>query len=153
MDVGVVDPAATRELRRTVLRPGRAPGDPLPGDDLPDAVHLGAWDDDGRMLGTCFVYADPCPWRPELAGAWHLRQMATVPDRRGEGIGARVLAAALDQVRARGAPLLWCHARATAAAFYARHGFERVGEVFIDAEHPIPHLRMHRELGGAATSS
>ena len=27
MDVGVVDPAATRELRRTVLRPDHAPGD------------------------------------------------------------------------------------------------------------------------------
>lgn len=153
MRVGLVDPAATRALRRSVLRPMLAPDAPLPGDELPAGVHLGARDDDGTVIGTCFVYADPCPWRPDVAGSWHLRQMATAPDRRGEGVGAAVLDAAVAYVRSQGSPLVWCHARATAKSFYAAHGFQSHGEIFTDLEHPIPHRRMYRELPGAPTSS
>jgi GNAT superfamily N-acetyltransferase len=154
MDVGVVDPAATRELRRTVLRPDHAPGDALPGDDLPGGVHIGVRDDDGTVLGTCVVFPDPCPWLlPDAQDAWRLRQMATAPDRRGQGIGALVLDGAVDYVRAQCAPLIWCHARETAVGFYARHGFTGFGEIFIDPEHPIPHLPMYRELSPPPGSS
>jgi GNAT superfamily N-acetyltransferase len=153
MRVGVIDPAATRELRRTVLRPHLSADDPLPGDELVAGAHIGAVDEDGAVVGTCFVFPEPCPWLPDAAGAWHLRQMATAPDRRGEGIGAAVLAAAVEHACSQGAPLVWCHARETAVSFYANHGFRSYGEVFIDSEHPIPHLRMWRELGTAATSS
>jgi GNAT superfamily N-acetyltransferase len=153
MQVGVVDPSATRGLRRAVLRPNLGPGAPLPGDDRPDAVHIGARADDGTVIGTCFVYPDPCPWRPDVAGTWHLRQMATAPERRGQGVGAAVLDAAVAYVRSQAAPLVWCHARATAESFYAAHGFQNHGELFIDAEHPIPHRRMFRELPAGPTSS
>jgi GNAT superfamily N-acetyltransferase len=155
MQVGVVDPSATRELRRAVLRPKLAPGTPLPGDDLPDGVgvHIGARDDDGAVIGTCFVFPDPCPWRPDVVGTWHLRQMATAPDQRGRGVGAAVLDAAVEYVRSQGAPLVWCHARATAESFYAAHGFQSHGEIFLDSQHPIPHRRMYRELPAAPTSS
>jgi GNAT superfamily N-acetyltransferase len=146
MRVDIVAAAATRELRRSVLRPTFAPDAALPGDDLADAVHIGAVDGDGTVVGTCIVFPEPCPWLPAVRGAWHLRQMATAPDRRGEGIGAAVLAAAVEHVRGRGAPIVWCHARETAVGFYAAHGFRRHGEVFIDTEHPIPHLRMWRDL-------
>ena len=146
MRVGPIDEALTRELRRSVLRPHQAPGDPLPGDDLPSGVHIGAVDDDGTVVGACFVYPDECAWLPDARGAWHLRQMATSPDRRGQGVGAAVLSAAVAHVRAQGAPVVWCHARETAVSFYARHGFRGHGEIFIDREHPIPHLRMWRDL-------
>jgi predicted GNAT family N-acyltransferase len=153
MNVTVVPEAATRELRRAVLRPNLGPDDPLPGDDLPDGVHIGAIDADGTVVGTCFVFPDPCPWRPDEARSWHLRQMATAPDRRGSGVGAAVLAAALDHVRSQGGRLVWCHARETASGFYAAHGFHLHGGVFLDPEHPIPHVRMFRELSADPTSS
>jgi GNAT superfamily N-acetyltransferase len=153
MRVGVVDASATRELRRSVLRPHFAPDEPLPGDELPAGTHIGATDDDGTVIGTCFVFPDPCPWRPDVEGSWHLRQMATAPDRRGAGIGAAVLDGAVEYVRSQRASLLWCHARETAVTFYARHGFQPHGEIFIDPEHPIPHLRMFRELSPVAASS
>ena len=82
--VEVVDPARTRELRRSVLRPHVPPDAPLPGDDLSDAIHLGAVVD-GAVLSTCFVFAEACPWRPADGPAWHLRQMATAPEARGQG--------------------------------------------------------------------
>lgn len=153
MLVGVIDPAETRDLRRTVLRPQLAPGDPLPGDDLAVGVHIGARDEDGIVVGTCFVFPDPCRWRPGAEDAWHLRQMATAPRRRGQGIGTAVLDAAVAYVRGQGAPLVWCHAREPAVTFYARHGFRPHGGIFLDAEHPIPHVRMYRELPAVPTSS
>lgn len=144
--VGTVEQERTRELRRSVLRPGLALDDPLPGDDLPGAVHLGAIGADGTVLCTCFVYPDPCPWRPEREGAWHLRQMATHPAHRGEGLGAAVIAATIEHVRGDGGTLLWCHARETAAGFYARLGFVPHGPVFTDERHTIPHRSMWLDL-------
>jgi GNAT superfamily N-acetyltransferase len=144
--VGLVDPQRTRELRRSVLRPALDPEDALPGDELPDAAHFGATDPDGTVLCTCFVYPDPCPWLPERPGAWHLRQMATDPDHRKRGLGAAVVRAAAGYARALGAPVLWCHARETAAGFYARLGFVPHGAVFTDERHTIPHRSMWLEL-------
>lgn len=150
MDVGAVEPATTRELRRSVLRPEFGPDDALPGDELCGAVHVAAVEDD-VVLGTCFVYPEPCPWLPAVGDAWRLRQMATDPRHRGRGVGAAVLAGAIDVVRARGASLIWCHARESAAPFYARHGFRVHGERFV--EHGLPHRRMWRELSAAPISS
>ena len=146
--VEVVDEARTRELRRVVLRPDRPADARLPGDDLADAVHLAAVDDDGVVLGTCFVYPEPCPWRPEESGAWHLRQMATAEGHRNQGVGGAVLEGALAYVGAQGGQLLWCNARESAAGFYRRHGLATYGSVFTDERHTVPHLRMWRELAG-----
>lgn len=145
MHVGPVEETLTRELRRSVLRPNLPPGATLPGDDVPDAAHFGAIDDDGAVLCTCFVYPDPCPWLPD-APAWRLRQMATAEGLRGRGIGGQVVEAAAEYVRARGATVLWCNARERAVAFYRRHGFVGHGEIFTDERHTIPHLRMWRSL-------
>ena len=150
--VGLIDGADSRELRRRVLRPTLTPQDPLPGDELTTGVHIGAMDD-GTVVGTCFVYPDPCYWRADGADAWHLRQMATAPERQGQGIGSAVLAAAVDHLVRIGVPLVWCHARAEAVTFYARHGFRGHGDIFLDPQHPIPHLRMERELRDTATTS
>lgn len=152
MRVEIVDQARTRDLRRRVLRPESGAEDPLPGDELLDGVHFGAVEEDGRVSCTCFVYPDPCPWQPGRP-AWHLRQMATEPDRRGAGLGQAVVEAAVTHVRASGATILWCNARETAAGFYARLGFVGHGAVFVDARHTIPHLRMALELSAQPTSS
>jgi GNAT superfamily N-acetyltransferase len=142
----VVDPAGTRELRRSVLRPHLPPDAPLPGDDLADAVHLGVVVAD-KVVSTCFVFPEPCPWRPALLPAWHLRQMATAPEFRGRGLGGAVLAAALCYASEQGGRLLWANVREPAIGFYRRHGLAGDGEIFTDEHHPTPHLRMWRELG------
>lgn len=151
--VGLVNPERTRELRRSVLRPTLSIHDQLPGDERSDTVHLGAVDEYGTALCACFVYPDPCPWLPERDGAWHLRQMATDPAHRGEGLGAAVITATIEHVRGVGGALLWCHARETATGFYARLGFVPHGPVFTDERHTIPHQSMWRELSGPPTAS
>ena len=159
--VEVVDEALTRELRRSVLRPNLPPGAPLPGDELtggapagddpPAVVHLAAVDDAGIALCTCFIYPDAPPWQPGRADCWHLRQMATLPEHRGRGLGALVLAAAVRQARGRGGGLLWCNARESAIGFYLRQGFRPHGGMFV--EHEIPHQRLWLELRDPPTSS
>jgi GNAT superfamily N-acetyltransferase len=142
----IVDAARTRELRRSVLRPNLPPDAPLPGDDLPAAVHFGVVEG-GEVLSTCFVFLEPCPWRPDLLPSWHLRQMATAPPARGRGLGGAVLDAALAHAATAGGRVLWCNVREAAIGFYRRHGLRGHGAIFTDEQHAIPHLRMWRELG------
>lgn len=140
-ELRVVAAADTADLRREVLRGGRPV--PLPGDDDPSAVHLG-WYDGELLLGTGNVRREPAPWVPDVA-AWRLRGMATVADRRGEGVGAAVLAALVAHCREHGGGRLWCNARTPAQRFYERAGFVSVGEPWTDPEIG-PHVRMVLDL-------
>lgn len=145
LEVRVIDQQLSRRLRRDVLRPGLPLDGPLPGDEVADAVHLAAFDGD-RLASTCLIYPDPCPDRPAANLAWHLRQMATEPDLRGTGAGRAVIEFCLSWLGERQADVLWCNARETAVGFYRRLGFVGVGDLFTDQRHPIPHLRMVRDL-------
>ncbi|MCL2780572.1 MAG: GNAT family N-acetyltransferase [Actinomycetia bacterium] len=150
MEIGVVDQALTRALRRAVLRPELSPNDPLPGDDVPDAVHFAALSPTGEALSTCFVFPAPCPWQPERAGAWQMRQMATQPACRGQGIGGAVLTAVAEHLTAAGAPLAWCQARLVAVPFYEHHGWLAHGAVY---QHiGMPHRDMWLELSGPTSA-
>lgn len=153
MRVDVVPGQRTSELRRSVLRPGWAPGTPMHGDDEPNALHIAALTDDGDVVGACVLFPRADPEEPDVPDAWQLRGMATDAALRGRGIGAAVVAEAVRQVSARGARRLWCDARVGAVDFYARHGFVGEGETFVHAETGIEHLRMARELTADSTPS
>lgn len=49
-------------------------------------------------------------------------------DGAGRGIGSQLLDVAIDHIRASGAETVYLEATLTAEAFYARHGFEKIGE-------------------------
>ena len=140
----------TLPLRSAVLRNG-GPAT-LPGDDAPDTFHLAARDDEGRVLGVVRFSPAPCAWRPDAGAPWQLRGMATDPEVRGTGAGRRLLVEGLERVGARGADLVWCDARVSAAGFYERFGFAVVTEPF-DKPGIGPHVGMVIELPGASRSS
>ncbi len=142
LSVRVVEPGVTRQLRRSVLRPTFLPGQPLPGDDLPDAVHLGAFDG-SSLVSACLIFPQACAWQPGRP-AWRLRGMATDPAARGTGAGTAVADAAAEVARERGAELLWCEAREPAVSFYQRRGWQLHGERF--ATDYGPHRYMWIEL-------
>ncbi len=143
--VSRVAPAVTHPLRARVLRPGRpAARARLAADDHPEAAAFAATDRSGTVVGTAIVYPDACPWRPDQERAWRLRGMATDPGWRSRGIGARLVAAVLTHVRARGGTLVWCQARVPARRFYEREGFAAQGEEWVDPEIG-PHIGMWRE--------
>ncbi|HEX8002560.1 MAG TPA: GNAT family N-acetyltransferase [Mycobacteriales bacterium] len=126
MEVRVVDPEETLDLRQRVLRPHQTKDEVrAQGDGAPQlAVYV-----EGRLVATANVRPEPMPGDPR-AGDWRLRGMASEPELRGRGFGAAALRAALDYARERGAARVWCNARTPALGFYERHGFAVVGEEF-----------------------
>lgn len=144
--VEIIDADAAVDLRRAVLRPEIPPGEYMPAFAPPGAVHLGALDENGLVIGTCTIFEQAYPTRPEQVGAWQLRGMATDAARHGRGIGSAVLAKAEEHVRGRGGRLLWCNARVSAIGFYEHHGWVAEGEVFGSGPSMLPHRRMSREL-------
>ena len=115
------------------------------GDDNLDAVHLAAFAD-GELVAACLILPLPYPRRPNVVNAWQLRGMATEPVHRDRGIGARLLAAAVDTALDRGGRLLWCEARTSALRFYAQHGFAVDGAEYLHPESGIPHHLMFRNI-------
>lgn len=75
----------------------------------------------------------------------HIGRMAVRKALRGEGLGAMILQALMREAELRGDRAVLLNAQTHAAPFYARHGFVREGEEFIEAG--IPHIRMRRDFG------
>lgn len=116
------------------------PADDLPADDLPPDDGAAG----GEPVGVLTLLPAAYPGTGEAA--YQLRGMAVEPGRQGRGVGERLMAAALAAVRDRGATLLWCNARVSAEAFYARAGFVPDGDRFTPPELGIVHVRMRRAL-------
>ncbi len=74
----------------------------------------------------------------------HVGRMAVRQEARGAGTGSLVLCALMDEARRRGDRDVVLHAQLSARDFYARHGFEPEGEVFMDAG--IEHIAMRRRF-------
>ncbi|HYD95774.1 MAG TPA: GNAT family N-acetyltransferase [Noviherbaspirillum sp.] len=96
-------------------------------------VHAVAWDETGRAIGTGRLLPDG-----------HIGRMAVLPAARGSGIGAALLDALVGAAARRGDRAVMLNAQTQAEAFYRRYGFERDGEVFMEAG--IPHIHMRRVL-------
>ena len=135
----------THPLRRAVLRfdtPTKAVV--FAEDTWPGAVHLGLLVDD-ELVATS-------SWVPrQLDGddsslAVQLRGMATARSLQGSGFGGLLLEAGCERFAETGVRLVWARARDAALAFYLRHGFEAVGEGFLDAATQLPHHLVVRHL-------
>jgi predicted GNAT family N-acyltransferase len=93
------------------------------------AAHWLAEDGGGNPIGVA-----------RLLPTGQIGRMAVLQPWRGRGIGARLLAAALDGARARGFTQVWLNAQTSALPFYARQGFVAEGGEFEEAG--IPHRLM-----------
>ena len=130
-----------RELLRLVREPVfvEEQGVPLEmewDDDDIMAFHLIVLDDQQRPVGTA-----------RLLGNGQIGRMAVVPEWRGKGIGAALMARLLQQAEITGQPKLFLHAQTEAEGFYAKAGFTPVGRVFHEAD--IPHRKMIMMLDGS----
>jgi GNAT superfamily N-acetyltransferase len=138
VEVRDIDLAATRDLRMRVLRshlpdaPASSPRDPLPG-----TWHLGAFRD-GRLVGVISGFAEDAPGHPGVP-AQRFRFMAVDPEAQGTGVGAALLGEVIARARARADRILWANGRDTALPFYARLGFEVVGDGFHHTTSQLPH--------------
>jgi thiamine transport system ATP-binding protein len=137
-----VAPEDTHDLRRRVLRDGRLDATVVfDGDGEEGTTQLGARDAGGRLVGVSTWLWCPCPVDPGRRDR-QLRGMAVDPSRQGCGVGATLLAAGVDEAARLGATAVWANARDTALGFYRRHGFEVLGEGFVDETTGLPHHRI-----------
>jgi predicted GNAT family N-acyltransferase len=147
--VEAVPATVTFPLRQRVLRPHQQLEQlALPGDDDPDTCHVAALTPTGEVVGTANVRREPPPWEASTGAGWRLRGMATIWECRGQGIGTRLLEAALSHVVDRGGGLVWCNARVPAQRFYERAGFVTRGESWNDPD-VGPHVTMWRYVEGS----
>jgi predicted GNAT family N-acyltransferase len=144
--VDEVPAEATYPLRAAVLRPD---GGEITwaGDEDPATFHLAARTAAGQVVGVVRFHPAPCAWRPASRAPWQLRGMATDPAVRGAGAGRALVIEALAQLTARGADLLWCDARVSAAGFYERMRFTVVTGEY-DKPGIGPHVGMLIDLPG-----
>lgn len=86
-----------------------------------------------------------------LSSEGRIGRMAVLHDWRGRGVGGAMLAALLEQARARSMPEASLFAQVDAAAFYLQRGFEVSGEDFMEAG--IPHRPMRLLLSAVEAPS
>ena len=96
------------------------------------------------MVGACSLFHQHCtrasvPWGE--GEDVRLRVMGTLPEVRGWGAGAALIAQAAEEVRLAGRRVLWCDAREVAFGFYERMGFGYLNEVY-----DIPEIGPHRTM-------
>ena len=113
---------------------GVTPEEELDGLD-DDALHLLALDESG-VIATCRLRI------PD--GECKLERMVVKERLRGLGVGAKLLAAAEDEARARGAAAIVLNAQVRVQDFYASQGYRPEGEHFTEAR--IEHVRMRKPL-------
>jgi len=92
-------------------------------------------EDEGVILGGLIAV----PLGGESA---KLRQMWIHPDHRGNGHGQRLLEEVEQKLISEGVRHFTLHARMNAKAFYAKCGYEEIGETFTEVGRP--HVRMDR---------
>ncbi len=135
-------PAATRAIRRAILRPHESIA-AMAAAEAPGAFAVGAFAG-GELISVGLVAQDGGE------DAWRVRGMATLAHARGRGAGSAVLRALVEHALAHGASRVWCNARVPARSLYERAGFRVISEPF-ELPHIGPHVVM--ELSPPRTAS
>ncbi len=144
-ELRVVAARETVPLRHAVLRPHQ-PIEEIYAtvDEPPGGHHFAAMITRGAVIGVASIYHEPPPGIA-LESAWRLRGMAVRAEHRKLGVGRVLVEATLAAAAKSGATIVWCNARATAAGFYMRCGFEARGAPF-DLPGIGPHYLMDRPV-------
>lgn len=93
------------------------------------SLHAVATDANGTPIGT-----------GRLSPDGHIGRVAVVASARGTGIGAQILQSLMQAAKARGVYHVVLSSQSHAEGFYAKLGFVRIGEEYIEAG--IPHIEM-----------
>ena len=96
-------------------------------------LHAVAFNSEGKPIATGRLLPDG-----------HIGRMAVLQEARGGGIGGMILQALIEAAQERGDRVLMLNAQTHAEPFYARYGFAREGDEFMEAG--IPHIAMRRVL-------
>ena len=98
----------------------------------PYCTHALAFDETGTAVGTGRIDVDGKIGRVAVRAA-----------ARGTGVGRALMEHLHRVARARGLTHVWCHAQISAAPFYERLGYARLGAHFFEAGIEHVHMRRH----------
>jgi predicted GNAT family N-acyltransferase len=146
VEIRIADTAALREgafalRRRVFIEEQRVPAELEHDGEDAGAVHVVAVEADGeRVVGTGRLLRQAGP--SGVVG--RVGRMAVEAGLRRGGTGARLLAALEAEARARALPEIELHAQCQVEGFYLRAGYQRAGEVFLEAG--IEHVVMRKRL-------
>lgn len=116
-------------LRHKVLRAGKPISECTYQEDAVEGCfHVASFDGD-KVVGIASFYPESHSYEPS-GKAWRLRGMATDPDYRKQGVGARLLEEGLRICSQRGGEVIWCNARTQAIPFYSKLNFVIKGDEF-----------------------
>lgn len=117
----------------------------------PDLLASGSYfvANSGRTLAACGGWTEATPGTGLVTpGIGHVRHFATHPAALRRGLAGAILAACVDQARARGIAALDCFSSLPAEAFYAARGFAvlRREAIALGPAAAFPVVVMRREL-------
>lgn len=102
-----------------------------------ELYHLGAFSEEGRLLGTLIM----SPLNKETI---KMRQVAVAEELQGKGIGAKLVAYSEVFSRALGYKVIELNARDVSIPFYKKINYKIVGEGFKEVN--IPHHKMVKNI-------
>jgi predicted GNAT family N-acyltransferase len=107
-------------------------------DDIDDrAWHIEGWDQQRPVaVGRMFESDQP--------GVYTIGRIAVIREWRQKNIGKAVMEALQDHARQQGAHAVELSAQCSAAGFYEKLGYVRVGDVYMDQF--CPHIKMRKSL-------
>lgn len=100
------------------------------------ATHFVAFEETGRPVGTCRVFAG------KEENIYLLGRLAVVKDYRGQRLGSQMVAHAEEYVHSIGGKEIRLHAQCRVAQFYEKIGYTSYGE--IEEEEGCPHIWMKK---------
>ncbi len=93
-------------------------------------------DNQTNALATCRIF--------EEDGKWMLGRVAVSKAARGMHLGSKMVEAVQEYLREKGVAALYCHAQMRVEPFYAKLGYQEIGEPFEEAG--IQHIMMKKDL-------
>ena len=94
-----------------------------------DSTHLLATTETHNIIGCA-----------RIMPSGQIGRMAVRMERRGQGIGSKLLEAAIAEAKRQKFSSIFLHAQCHAESFYAQFGFRRIGDIFCEAG--IEHIAM-----------
>lgn len=135
-----VSAAETHGLRLEVLKvPHEEYEYDYVGDNLDSTFHMALYFEDEIACVASF-FEKKCR-ECESVRSVQLRGMATSKLFQGKGLGAKLVADAIEEAKKRGYKSMWCNARLKAIPFYEKLGFEVISEEFM-----VPKVGLHRVM-------
>lgn len=102
------------------------------------AVHFVMFDDDENAVAVCRAF------REDNTAGYHLGRLAVRKKYRGLHLGEEILRHAESYIKSNGGQSVVLSAQVRVSDFYAKQGYKKYGDVFLDEF--CPHIMMKKEL-------